>query len=502
MDTTPDVKDQKKEEKKKAGFLANLVGKPASNAPLAIGGLGSGSGAASPLASLFAGTPFASLFTSGILATKAGLIAAALIATALVGSLGYVGYKFFGAGANDKAGTGYSLFAPRPAEDQRAIEAERAAEDGRSASLDAFAKANAGASGEGAQASDAQAGEASGGVVADAAAPAASASPNLGKNSGNVSGNKAAKGLGAGKFGQMSKLSLGGGAGNLGGGGSSASTSLAPAGVQAGKGGKISPMAGKKSPSAGTRGLARKLGQSGAMAQLHGVKGDQRGAASSLQAGSTYDGGPRMPISPMAEPTTSAGALPAGDKSGTPNPTGMVTDNFPDPPKPSAAGWACPWENAMRIASMAILAGVALLFVAGKLMSAPDVSGMTKVLAYGLVAMAAVAGALAVKMGQMIAQPPYGQQLQGGMFTGAGAALMASSGLMIASFATSGSVQTLLQILMVTSGAAALGMLAVAKLSEPKKYPSWKFQDGQAPDYNHQTTDKDGRVVGKTGLFS
>lgn len=498
MDQTTEQKKKKEEEKKRSGFLANLVGKPASTSGgAAIPGLGGGSSAGSwgGLSQLFSGGGWRALFASGgLLSTKAGIVGALLVATAVFGGLGALGYKLFGPSAADRAGTTYSLFSPRPAEEQAAIEAERLAADGKSASLEALAAANQG-SGD-AQASDAQAGDASGGAVGDAAAPAAGsyAAPASPKGAG-VGGNKAAK-LGAGGKlggGGLSKMAMGGG------GGSGASMSLGSGGAKPVAGtGSLRPMGSPKASAALGRGKARGLGaRRSAMQQARGALGDQRGATSSTGAGTTYDGGPRM-IGAGGTSATDAGAAAPRDASTNPNPIGPAQNQFPDPPQPTAAGWATPWQEAMNMAKMAILAGVALLFVAGKL--AKGGAGMTLALAYGLMGLAAVAGALAIKMGTMISQQPYGQQLQGGMFVAAGAALIASAGLMVAATAA-GTTNTLLNILMVTSGAASLGLLAAAHLTQPKRYPPWKFQDGQAPDLNHRTTTSDGQQVGANGLF-
>ena len=135
MDSMHSAKPQEKKsaEKQKAGFVSSLMRGTAQSSGAGFGGIGGLGGR---------------LLGGGMLATKAGVIGLILTASTVAGGLGLVGYKIFGPGASDRVGVHYSLFSPRPIQEQKAIEAQQKADNGNSASLDDLAKANPNALGD------------------------------------------------------------------------------------------------------------------------------------------------------------------------------------------------------------------------------------------------------------------------------------------------------------------------------------------------------------------
>ncbi|MFI5360639.1 MAG: hypothetical protein ACHQ49_01615 [Elusimicrobiota bacterium] len=387
----PEIKGQvnkESKEKKKGGLLARLFG-GGSGGSSGLGGLG-GAGGAGGAGGGFAG--------GGILATKAGLLALILVGTTVAGGIGMLGYRMFGPGADSNgSGDNLSLFAPRPKEAQNAADAG-AAKDGNSASLQYLNQAN-----KEVKAPEAAASEAPKDVTAADAANKADASVAKAGAGGPINkmgdtGNGASKNLlkAPAKFGTLT------GPGGGGGGGSVASSG-APKGAGDLTPGSKGSMSGFKKGGAASvsGGTARSIAGkkfAGTIGQGFGVLGNQRTAASSAQAGQTYDGaasggsniGGGSPIGGgpgvgtgapgAAQPTTLPGPNTTPNPNNIPTP-GMVQD--------------CPWQNAINMTRTLVGLAVALMLV-GKLLSKTQYG---KMIAMVIAAIVAAMGTMIIGLG-------------------------------------------------------------------------------------------------------
>jgi hypothetical protein len=475
----PEIKPEvnREEERKGGGFFLSLLSKLG-------GGLGSGG-----LEGLGAGAGQAGL-VGGLLATKAGIIALALIGASVAGGLGVVGYKAFGPGS-EQAGGYSSLFESRP----QAGGSSASSVDGNSQSLDLLVKANSNEAGpqEGgaapaeAPAQDAGAGAAgsSSGETAQVPADVAGAANNDNAPfQGATAAFKSDK-----KIGELSKISLSGA------GSGSSAASAGPAGPAPGallasaKGAGLSAFpsgASSRAVARSARGIRRMGSSASALKQLGLVKGDQKGAITSAQAGRTYDGpsnaigGVDGGFGGLAGQGSSGG----GDTAPSQNPVFGSSERFPAPPAEKGVD-VTPWKAAIDTAALLVVAATALLFLAGKLAKTqiPHARALSAVMA----GLAAFMGAAVVALGIMIGGGAYGQTLQGGILTAAGGFLIGASALAMTGMGE-GKVTFGMptdKVVMI-AGAGALAAAAAAFMITPKSFPAATFQDGRPPDWDHR----------------
>lgn len=455
--------DKKKEEKKKGGVFADLFGRGAS-ATIGTPGLGAGS------------------FVSGLLASKAGMIALAVVGATVFGAMGLIGYKFFGPGGADRAGGQLSLFAEKPPQAQ-GTDAGAGTANGNSDSLTMAAQANQAPAAPADQTTADAAASAS--AAADAsktdadkakadADKAAASNKSASAAATAMAAAKARKGGLAAKFGSPVAGAGGSSSGAAAGGGP-----LKLASARTGTSGAIS-NGGARAKAGGMRGA---FGKGSAGQQLLGVSRDQRGAKTSAAAGSTYDGNPQSGLAAGAsDGGRGAGVQGSGSGAGgdTQSPTlGAPQGNNLIPPPQAGIKNMTPWQNAINTA-MALMAGaVLLIFLASKVKNTPPWGTGAAV---ALCAIAALLGIMVAKIGNEIANGPYGQVFQGQMFAAAGTFLAASS-LGMAAASTMSAPPAILMAGIVLSGAAAIGMGLMAMFTPTTSYPpsTFKTQEGGLP---------------------
>lgn len=366
----------KREEKKKSGLLANLLGK--------LGGGGAASGGAGAAGSAGFG---GAAVSGGLLATKAGIVALIVAGTSVAGGLGLVGYKIFG-GSGSSGGGGIadsfnSLFASHPKPGPAQEGDKKAADAGASgsSSLQYLADGNKGTPAEEEKKPEAPAAAAPD-ANKDAAANSASAALGaVGKamsNNNAPSSGPAAKLSGVGmKMGQLSATTGSGssGASYTMGAGAKGNDLLANAAQL----GKAKGMAGGGLASTSSnKGIAAVSRRGKAFSQLGSVLRDNRGAGSSAGAGRTYDGGAAQ--SGFASTTQGSGieGLGSGGKDKAPsapsnNP--RTDKNKPDLTVPSVPGQpVTPWQNSMDTAKYALMGSVGMLLIAKMLVGKAEAS--------------------------------------------------------------------------------------------------------------------------------
>lgn len=481
MDTgTPEIKPEvNKEEDRKSGMLGSLLSK--------LGGSGAGAGGVGGLGAGAGGTGL----MGGLLATKAGIIGLVLIGTTVAGGLGVVGYKAFGPGS-DQAGGGYSsLFEARPPSAESSSSGSAASADGTSQSLDMMVKANSGASGEqaGSAPDAAKTEQMSDAAGANGAASASAATPKAAANNNAPAMGAAAKLAGAKKFGELAKIgSTGGGSG----GGSGASSGGAGTGLLASaKTGGLGGFAGGPRAAGGSnRGIGNIRKAGSALKQLGNVRADQRRAGSSAQAGRTYDAGSDSTGGEIAGENTGAagpgaGAAAVKDKGPSANSSGAGDERFPPPPDDVEGENVTPWQAAINTAILLVAGAAALLFLAGKVAKAV-VPPASMAVAYTLAALAGLMGLAVIALGSMIGGGEFGQPLQGGLLTLAGAFITATAAVAIfggeSGLAPGQDPGTMMMI----CGGAGLAAAAGAYMMTPKSFPAADFKDGRPPDWDNK----------------
>lgn len=478
----PEIKQEvnREEERKAGGFFISLLSKLG-------GGLGS-----TGLEGLGAGAGQAGL-AGGLLATKAGIIALALIGASVAGSLGVVGYKAFGPGS-EQAGGYASLFEARP----RAAGDASGAVDGDSQSLDLLVKANnsdqAGPQAGGAASSEAPAQAASAG--SETAGSSSGQTPEAAAAAAGNNNNAPAQGAAAAlksdrKIGELSKISFGG-PGSVSMGASAASAGPAPSALLASAktGGLSAFPAGASSRAAArsARGIRRMGGPGSAFKQATQVRGDQKGAPSSASAGKTYDN------SSFGNSIGSDGGFGAGlgqpgsgggDAAPSQNPVFGQNERFPVPP-PEKGADVTPWKAAIETAALLVAGAMALLFVAGRLaaMKTPQTLAVSRILA----GVALLMGGVVVGFGAMIGGGAYGQSLQGGILAVSGGFIMTAA--MMSLLGGDGTKDVMpgmpMNRLVLIMGAAGLAAAAAGYLTRPKSFPAATFKDGRPPDWDHK----------------
>ncbi|MBI4059873.1 MAG: hypothetical protein HY403_00430 [Elusimicrobia bacterium] len=398
----PDIKAEVNKvddgKKKAVGLLSGLFGGGASGGAGGLGGLG-----------------------AGALATKTGMLALALMGSAVAGGIGLAGYKLFGPGDADRAGGNLSLFAPKPP--QAASDGSAAAPanaDGSSDSLNYMAQAAA----KDKQADASAAAEAPSDAAATDPAKAAAAADAARRDA--ASGGALNSGGGAGAVGSMGKglanvKKFGALSGVTGGGATSAasagSSSTGDAAASAAKGGATSAFSrggpGAKTSSSG-RGVARRQGRGG-RDDLRRVMGDQaRGQArSSFAAGRTYDGAATNTGGAIGPDGGAIGLGGGGDGSAA-QPRALAANsatqlNEQEPPMPKPKEMVTPWAQACQRAMMLVMLAAALAYGASKIPPMPNLKMILYAIGAAIMAIGAYIGVLA---GQVMSGP-YGQQSQG-----------------------------------------------------------------------------------------
>ena len=425
--------------------------------------------------------------SSGLLATKAGIIGLILAGSTVAGSIGLVGYKIFGPGSGGLDTRFTSLFQPRPKENSEVV--GPASKDGNSVSLDYLVKANEGANDDeaakaetSAQARDAFSGDTVGGRTPDNnAVPGGQANLALKLNS-------------AKKIGQLNKL-VGGDQSVFAGATLAAASPQAAASVAGGS--KLgTPKAfsvSKGRPAITARRSLSAMKSSNSFMQLGAVRADHVAAASSAQAGHTYDGAaPAGTIGPDAGiPGGSGAAIGGKGTSVAPTPSNSVPDRYPKPPQPDAKN-VTPWQAAIDTAAMLVVAASLLLMLAAKVAKHPAGQAVP-MMAYALAALAAILGLAAMAFGSMVAGGKYGQAFQGNMFVLSGGLIVATAGAAAMGFndpKSSMATQGKPTMIMMLSGAAALGAAMAGYLIAPKHFPASQFKMGLPPDWDHQAQGK------------
>lgn len=507
MSQMPDIKPQVNKEpdrdKKKAGLLARLFGGGAS------GGGTVGAGAFGGVGGAAAG--------GGLLATKAGLLALIMIGSAVAGGIGLVGYRLFGPGQEGGGNSeNLSLFAPKPKEEKAAD--ATAPKDGSSQSLNYLSQANTTPAAP-AVAPDAATKDA----TAASAAPDAAASANGGAAAGSANGGaiNAANGTAAtgkmlknvGKFGALSTSFGGGGAAVTGGAPGKSGSTGAELAAAAAKGGNAKGSGKGAAAQGGSARAAVGRRSNGALKQAFGTLADNRGAQTSYAGGRTYDGSAASngnnigsEGSAIGMPGVESGANNAQPKSLP----GSANDSkqFTAPPTPNATD-AAPWQGSINKARLLLGIAVALMLIAKLCAKIP---GYGQLIVRAIAAIIAVMGGMIVMLGSQIAHGQYGQKLQGGMLTAAGAGLMiAAAGMAFggdskapgadsdnpgaSGMDTDGSVDSSsggsgsgggftagVNPFVLVGGGVALVGLAGSMMMPIKKYPSSDFPNGNVPD--------------------
>ena len=353
----PEIRPElNKTERKKGGFFASLLAKLGFGGGSGAGGLGGIGGAG--------GGGAGGLFSTGLLASKTGMIVAALIGTTVAGGVGMLGYKalsgdssFSSAGQHDEFS---SLFAPKPKADAKAADAGAKPANGNSDSLSMMAQANGGGGLEGADKKPEEAKPA-----AAAPAPAAAAVNNTAAVN-NAVGAPAASSLPAGhlsakKIGALDSSTGGSSSGAHGGGpaGVAGSPQALLAGARNGKSSAMDSAALGRAMLSSRRG-ARFDGGRGAGRQLLAVNRDQSRGGNSRATGLTIDNsslGSTLPGDDAGTP----GGISSGKEGAKDKPASIaaaVTQN-PDQPAPIfTAQDITPWAD--KIMNAKIATGVAM----------------------------------------------------------------------------------------------------------------------------------------------
>jgi hypothetical protein len=498
-DIQPEINKEPQKEKKRGGFLARLFGGGTGGGTVgagAFGGAGAGGGA----------------IGSGLLATKAGLIALILVATTVAGGIGLVGYRLFGPGSDQNNGDGLQLFAAKPKDASTSSDSSNAApKDGNSASLQYLSQANTTPKEAELKPTEAPKDE----TAASAAAAkdaAAAGGANGAINAAGSAGNGVNKGMlkTNAKFGALSNAMGGGGGGSVvsGGPGKTSGTGIGDS-LANGKNGSLGAMKkGTSVAGGGSRAVASRKGVNSGMRQALGALADNRGATTSYGAGRTYDGSAAQNAGPtgpgggeigMGGPGTSAGAQPTS----TPN-TATDAKEFKAPPTPTSVD-AAPWQNAINTVRGIIAAASILLMIAGLISKVkPWGPAVAKIIGFVVAGL----GAMVVALGAQIAGGQYGQKLQGGVLAAAGLGLIVAglaaglsdttngkgkvvpdgdpNGAGISAFDASSdanpSFMSSVSPFILIGGGLTLVGLAGSMMAPIQKYPSSQFQDGNPPD--------------------
>lgn len=416
MATNAPVETNRREERRKAGFLASLLSK------LGLGGGAAGGGAAvGTIGGYGAASGGLGALWGALLATKAGILALVLGATTVAAGVGYL-VSGPAAISNLSASAGFqsirSLFPGRPRE-QAAGARPADSKGGASDSIQQFVDANKGqipnpdaaASGEGA-------------AGAGAEASAGASSPNNENSPANIS---------SPKLGNQFKPSSGFGSGS---GGSGASTLASASGINAGGSGANPTLAsaklgassgfGKTSAARSTArtSFGRRAGSRSATGQAIATQGAVNanlgsGNVSSAGSGVTYDGGSVSGGMIGAGAGISGGGVGAGgaglSEVNPANPSASFKEM--QAPPPAKGKDATPWKGLVFIAMGAMMAAIMLLRMAQKAKTAGNFPS-AKMLAM----FATIAAMIATMMGIMM-MTVYGQKLQGLIFTAAGGVL-------------------------------------------------------------------------------
>lgn len=497
-DIQPEINKEPQKEKKRGGFLARLFGGGTGGGTVgagAFGGAGAGGGA----------------IGSGLLATKAGLIALILVATTVAGGIGLVGYRLFGPGSDQSNGDGLQLFAAKPKDASTSSDASNAApKDGNSASLQYLSQANTTPKEAELKPTEAPKDETAASAAAAAAAKDGAANGAL--NAAGSAGNGVNKNLlkTSGQLGALSKNMGGGGGGSVV-SGSPAKTSGTGIGdsLANGKSGSLGAMKkGTGVAGGGSRAVASRKGVNTGMRQALGALADNRGATTSYGAGRTYDGSAAQNAGPtgpgggdigMGGPGTTTGAQPTS----SPN-TAANSKEFKAPPTPTSVD-AAPWQNAINTARGIIAAASVLLMIAGLISKVKPYGPMiSKIIGF----IVAGLGAMVVAIGGQIAAGQYGQKLQGGVLATAGLGLIIAG--MAAGLAdntngkgapagdgdpagttafdasadpNAGFMSSVSPFILIGGGLTLVG-LAGSMMAPIQKYPSSQFQNGNPPDMN------------------
>lgn len=500
-------KEEPQREKKRGGFLARFFGGGGSGGSVASVGVGNFGGAAGELGGIlgrFAG--------SGILATKAGLLAVVLAGATVAGGIGVIGYNLLNP-APVQPGDNLQLFASKPKNDTP--EVAPVPEDGRSQSLTFLNEANRDPGSPEAPQTGPAAAPQDETAAASAAAASSDGAAGTGPSVAAAGGNGVSTLLkGTQRFGQLTSQDGGGkGAvsGAAAGAGAGGSASALAASSHAGM---LSAMRKGLASSNGARSIAgRRFGNHGALGQAFGAMRDNRTATSSAGGGVTYDGSAAAGSNIGANGSTIGG--PSGDATGpaqakSVNNPAAVDPQLAPPPTPDATPMA-PWQNAIKTAQMLIGLSVGLMLVA-KLLAKTQYG---KIAAMVIAAVVASIGAMVIALGAQIANGQYGQKLQGGVLAAAGVGLMIAaaatalggkagannaSGLNpdgtgavaadssgVASSATggasdSGSILSSVNPFVLIGGGLSLIGLCGSMMIPPKTYPSKDFQNGHPPD--------------------
>ncbi|MDE2040196.1 MAG: hypothetical protein KGO96_10020 [Elusimicrobia bacterium] len=490
-----DSKKQDKDQKKKGGFLAGLLSRLSGGADVLGGEAGLGGGAQGgfgALGGVSSGFGRAGLF-GGLMATKAGVVALALIGTSVAGGLGYLGWKAFGPGPADRLGGSYQLFSRRPngaASSSAAGAPGSEAAGGSQSSLKMLAKANAGAESPAAPAAPQAAARGERGV----AAPVGKAH----NNNANIGGNKAAM-LKGPRFGQLklpASKSIAMSGPNASAPSGHASESSRAVGV-----GRAAALGGRRASVGRAFGGGLRNGAAGAFRQLGQANTDSVGAGNMRTAGATFDGGAAsggagQSPGALGGAGTGAGSGPGATPPGNP---GSATDASPRFASsiPSASGTnVTPWQSAITLAMALVGACAGLLLLSDKL----KLSVSQKWIQYAIAGLVVVLSMLVIALGAAMSQPPYGQKFQGEMFVLAGGAMIAAAaakmwglgnpapaapaaGATGSAGAATGSMSTP-TLIMYACGAAGLAAAMGGFLKPGNKIDSSFFQNGKPPDVN------------------
>lgn len=455
----PDIKPEVNREEKKPGLLAGL---------LARFGLGSGSAGGMSVGT-GVGTGIGAGIGGGMLATKAGLIGLILAGTTVAGSIGVVGYKIFGPTSSDRTDADFSsIFQPKPKSEASSSGGEGNAQAGSgSSSLESLVKANANEN------------LFSQPKAAQETASVSATTPPM-KNNNAPSQGPAARLKMDRKIGELTK----GVGGTSGGGGGSSASSGKPS-LMTGQGTGMNMTGGAR---AGTSAMGiQRRAASNAFSQLGQANKDYHSGLTDYEKGRVYTGAAvqKAAIGTAGGSTSGVGATEGvSAKNASANPTGSG-DRWP--PLPTTPGEnVTPWQNAMNTAYMLLMAALAALYFATTL-NADSCGTYLKEAVIALAMLAAICGGLVMSLGASISNGSYGQPLQGGILTAAGACVIAAATAAIwgtgdANFATKGLGKSGFVMLMyVCGGMAALGMV-ISYMSPSTSYDSTTFADGKAPD--------------------
>jgi len=437
----PDIRPEvNKEEKKSSGFWSSLFSFLSRNPVVMEGGEDAAADAASAAsgaeASGAAGAGEGLLqslsrlgFGSGILATKAGVIALALAGGSLAGGVGYMGYKAMHSAPGAAGAHSFWPFAAPPA-------------------------SSAGAAGASGQASGAGAAGGAGAQAEDSLASLRAANPAAAR--GALARNAAGAKAGAAAARAAAAGGSSGAAGTAGGAGSARGIpSLNDNGFKSGDwriggGGGGTFAASKGAPSAG-----RKAASVGAFEQSRSLSGISKsglegagasklggGAAGELgqvnrEMNGSYGGGTSRydskggntgtPIGLASNGTSTGGTGTGGSGSGsgaTGSPTNGGSNNqqFNAPPTPTAGSSAAPWKGMLQMGMLLAFAAAVLIFIAHKMITKTN---PTSWMATFLAGIAALLGIAEVVVGSSIGG--QGQQAIGSMLTLSGGLLAASA---------------------------------------------------------------------------